>query len=91
MSESNTTIAKKDFSIVRQVRQIVGDDYSDWGIGRKPDPWKHKHQKGHPLTWLQWKAHSSASAKEIERFFLEKGMRTTGEKHHFARYIFLFQ
>lgn len=84
-------LIEKDVFIVRQIERIVDDEYSDWTIGLKPDPWKHKCQKGHPLTWLQWKAHSPDAAKSIEKFFRDKGMKSTGEKHRFARYVFIFR
>jgi len=84
-------IMKNDFPIIQQIERIVGDAYSDWKIGRKPGPWKHKYQEGHPLTWLQWQADSSASARRIEQFFVEKGMKSTGENPWASRYILIFR
>ncbi len=64
--------------------------YTSWTIGITNDPDARKQANGNPLTWYQWKAPSEGAAKRIEKYFLDKGMKSDTKKAEYPTYIYLF-
>ncbi|MFQ5824832.1 MAG: hypothetical protein ACE5JB_12305 [bacterium] len=76
-------------TIKQQIEQAVGGKFSDWKIGATVNPKRRKAQLGNPLSWLHWKADSPRTARNIERYFLQKGMKRAGGAPKGADYIYI--
>ena len=63
--------------IIRQIEDIAARKYTKWQIGLTDEPLNRKAQLGNPLIWLHWKADSEQDARNVERFFLDKGLKGT--------------
>lgn len=77
-------------TIERQIVQTVSEDYSTWTIGVTDKPALRKAQVGNPLNWLQWKADSEQAALNIERYFLQKGMKPDKGAPSSGQYVYIF-
>lgn len=64
--------------------------YTNWTIGITSDPERRKQEHGNPFTWYQWKASSEGSARRIERYFLDKGMKGDAGGGDYPTYIYIF-
>jgi len=76
--------------IEERVRKSKVPKYSSWTIGITADPETRKSQHGNPGYWLQWEADRESDAREIEKHFLDKGMKgdTGGGQRPIYVYIF---
>ena len=77
--------------IIRQVNEIATGNYTKWQIGVTGEPLNRKAQLGNPLTWLHWKADSEQEARNVERFFLDKGLRGTGATTGSGVYVYILK
>lgn len=75
--------------IIRQIEDIAAGKYTKWQIGLTDEPLKRKAQLGNSLTWLHWKADSEQEARNAERFFLDRGMKSAGETTGPAVYVYI--
>ena len=80
-----------DKYIIRQVKDITTGKYTKWQIGLTGEPLNRKAQLGNPLTWLHWKADSEQEARNVEQFFLDKGLQGTGATHWPGLYVFILK
>jgi len=60
--------------IISAIESIVLH-YPSWTIGITEDPERRKRQHGNPARWHQWYAVLETSARNIEKYFLAKGMK----------------
>lgn len=68
--------------IINAIEQRVNfarkKDYSIWIIGITDNPEErkeqHKNEGKDVQFWLEWKAESETDARDIEKYFLNKGM-----------------
>ena len=77
--------------IIRQVKEITTGKYTKWQIGLTGEPLNRKAQLGNPLTWLHWKADSEQEARNVERYFLDKGMQDTGTTTGQGAYVYILK
>ncbi len=77
-------------TIKKQIAKTASDDYSSWTIGVTDKPSLRKAQVGNPLSWLQWKADSEKAARNIERYFLRKGMMPDKAVPSAGQYVYIF-
>jgi hypothetical protein len=77
-------------TIKRQIAHTVGDDYSSWTIGVTQQPVVRKAQVGNPLSWLHWKANSERVALNVERHFLQKGMKPDTRVISSGQYVYIY-
>ena len=75
--------------IIRQVKDNTIGKYTKWQIGLTGEPLNCKAQLGNPLTWLHWKADSEQEARNAERFFLDRGMKSADQTTGPAVYVYL--
>lgn len=64
--------------------------YSLWTIGVTDDPVRRKAEHGNPQYWAQWKADSETAARNVEKHFLDKGMKGGGGGGGTADYVYIF-
>ena len=77
--------------IIRQVKEITTGKYTKWQIGLTGEPLNRKAQLGNPLTWLHWKADSEQEARNVERFFLDEGLKGAGATTGSGVYVYILK
>ena len=48
---------------------------SNWTIGVTDNPSRRKAEHGNPSNWHQWKADTETAARNVESYFIAKGMK----------------
>ena len=68
--------------------------YDIWTIGITNDPERRKNEhknEGRSVThWSHWKANSETIARNVEKYFLDKGMKGGGGGGENPRYVYVF-
>ena len=71
-----------------------GTKYSIWTIGVTDDPTNRKSQHSNDgenvRYWTQWKADSESVGREVEKYFLDKGMKGDTGGGGNAGYVYMF-
>ena len=64
--------------------------YSNWTIGVTDDPARRRREHGNPTPWHDWDADTETAARNVEAYFLAKGMKggTGGPGRADCVYIF---
>ena len=83
----------KENEIKQEIEKIIKSSntkYSSWTIGITDDPERRKREHNNPETWMQWRADTETIARNVEKYFLEKGMKgdTGGGKN--PNYVYIF-
>ena len=80
----------KESEIKSAIEQIVNKKYSIWTIGITDGPDRRKTEHGNPKYWHQWRADTETIARNVEKYFLDKGMKgNTGGGEH-PNYVYIF-
>jgi len=77
-------------SIKLAIERIAGGGYSAWTIGVTDNPARRRIEHGNPSTWLQWDADTETVARNVERYFLDKGMKGAPGGAGRADYVYIF-
>ncbi len=79
---------KKD--IIRQIEFSTLRHYNLWTIGITDDQARRCQEHGNPKNWLPWTAKSEKDTRDIEKYFIDKGMKgdTGGGKN--PKYVYIF-
>ena len=64
--------------------------YDAWYIGITEKPKVRKQQHGHPLKWGLWELSNPITAREIEKHFLDKGMKGNSGGGTNTIYVYVF-
>ena len=64
--------------------------YSIWTIGVTDDPVRRKSEHDNPTNWHQWDADTETAARNVEKYFLDKGMKGSGGGGGGADYVYIF-
>lgn len=85
----------QESAIIRAIEQKIGStDIKIWTIGVTDDPQRRKAEhdaNGESTThWTDWKADTETIARNVEKYFLDKGMKggTGGGEHPIYVYVF---
>lgn len=79
-----------------EIKGAIGrkDDYSIWTIGITDDPSRRKseHERDGKSVkfWKQWKADSETIARNVEEYYLDKGMKGGGGGDTNGNYVYIF-
>ena len=77
-------------AIEQRVQSAETKKYSIWTIGVTDDPDRRKIEHGDPKYWMQWRADTETIARNVEKYFIEKGMNgATGGGEH-PNYVYIF-
>ena len=78
--------------IKAEIEAIVSPyrSYSVWTIGVTDDPDRRKREHGVPGLWHQWDADTQTAARNVEAYFLAKGMEGGGGGPGRADYVYIF-
>ena len=72
------------------IERVVGGKYSIWTIGVTDDPNRRRTEHGNPGSWIQWNADTEQAARNVESYFLAKGMKGGGGGGGRADYVYIF-
>ena len=76
--------------IEKRIRSAKEKNYSIWTIGVTDDPVRRFDEHDSPNYWLQWNADSETAARNVEKYFLEKGMKGGEGGPGSADYVYIF-
>lgn len=76
--------------IVKKVNAVRKGDYSIWTIGITDDPDRRKQEHGNPGAWRHWRADTETIARNVEKYFLEKGMKGAPGGGENPNYVYIF-
>lgn len=68
----------------------VVSSYSAWTIGVTDDPVRRKTEHGSPQNWYQWDADTERIARDVEAYFIAKGMKGGTGGPGRADYVYIF-
>jgi hypothetical protein len=77
-------------AIEQRVASAKDKRYSIWTIGITADPERRKNEHGNPKYWMQWQADSEGIARDIEKYFLDKGMKGDTGGGENPTYVYIF-
>ena len=76
--------------IETRVKSTKTENYSIWTIGVTENPSERKSQHEDPKYWKQWTTDSEQDGRNIEKYFLEKGMKGGTGGGGTADYVYIF-
>lgn len=80
--------------IKQAIKDRVGNtNYNQWTVGITSDPNGRERQHGNPDDWWIWDAEDEPTAREIEKYFLDLGMKGDtggGSKRYVLKYVYIF-
>ena len=77
-------------AIGERVSSAQTEKYSLWTVGVTDAPSRRKTEHGTPKHWMQWKADSETAARNVEKYFLDKGMKGGSGGGGTADYVYIF-
>lgn len=77
-------------SAIKAAIENIVRDYSIWTIGVTDDPIRRKSEHNNPKHWHQWDADTETAARDVEQYFLDKGMKGGGGGPGGADYVYIF-
>jgi len=64
--------------------------YPSWTVGITNDPSRRKSEHGNPRRWTDWYADSERCARNVEKHFLDKGMKGDTGGGVTPKYVYIF-
>lgn len=77
-------------AVENRVMSAKTKKHSLWTIGITNDPDRRKIEHGNPKYWMQWKADTETSARNVEKYFLDRGMKGGGGGGENPRHVYIF-
>lgn len=77
-------------SAIKSAIEAKVTNYSAWTIGVTDDPDRRKREHGNPSVWYQWDADFEQVARNVEAYFVEKGMKGDTGGGGGADYVYIF-
>ena len=75
--------------IIEAIEKSVSN-YLAWTIGITDAPKRRKSEHGHPRDWRYWKVDTETIARNVEKYFLDKGMKCGGGGGDRPNYVYIF-
>ena len=76
--------------VIKTAIEKIVSNYSNWTIGVTDDPVRRRSEHGNPNHWHHWDAETETTARNVERYFLDKGMKGSGGGPGRADYVYIF-
>ena len=77
--------------LIAAIKQKVGSvPYSYWTIGITDDPERRKGEHDNPRFWQHWKADGESIARNVEKYFLDGGMKGGTGGGENPTYVYVF-
>lgn len=64
--------------------------YEQWKIGLTDNPERLEARLNYPGFWRYWKADSTADAREVVQFFVQRGMKQQPDDGRDPTYVYLY-
>ncbi len=83
----------KKSEIIAAIEAKIGRlelNYVAWTIGITDDPQRRKGEHNNPALWDDWEADTETIARDVERHFLEKGMKGAPGGGENPNYVYVF-
>ena len=64
--------------------------YSVWTVGVTDNPTRRRGEHGNPNVWYQWNADTEQIARNVEAYFIAKGMNGGPGGAGRANYVYIF-
>ena len=77
-------------SEIKSAIERIVSHYSVWTIGVTDNPARRKAEHGNPSVWHNWDADTETAARNVEKYFLDKGMKGGGGGAGRADYVYIF-
>ncbi len=75
-------------------RRVGNVPYSLWNIGVTDDPTRrmreHANEGENTVHWIHWNADTETAARNVEKYFVAKGMRSAPDGGGNADYVYVF-
>lgn len=68
----------------------IVSDYSVWTIGVTDDPARRRREHDNPKVWHDWDADTEQAARNVEAYFIAKGMKGDTGGGGTADYVYIF-
>jgi hypothetical protein len=75
--------------IISEIKKVA-IYYPSWRIGITNDPNRRKQEHGDPMRWYQWYAVTETSARNVEKYFLDKYMKRVGGGGISPNHVYIF-
>jgi len=79
----------KKQEIIDEIEKHV-KDYEVWTIGITDDPDRRKGEHDNPTVWYHWKADTEKIARDVEKHFLDLGMKGATGGGENPNYVYIF-
>ena len=76
--------------IIAEIESMVTYYYVAWTIGITDDLDRRKREHNNPFYWYQSDAITESSARKIEKYFLDKGMKGAPGGGISPSYVYVF-
>jgi len=63
--------------------------YSLWTIGVTNEPARCRIEHGSPKRWYQWNADTETAARNVENYFIAKGMKGAAGSLSHANHVYI--
>lgn len=77
-------------STIKAAIERIVSYYSVWTIGVTDNPDRRKREHGNPNVWYNWDADTEQVARNVEAYFLDKGIKGAGGGGGRADYVYIF-
>lgn len=71
------------------IEQIV-HNFSNWTIGVTDNPSRRMSEHANPPGWRHWDADTEQEARNVESYFIDKGMKGSFSGLGRADYVYIF-
>lgn len=77
-------------AVIKAAIERLVSKYYLWTIGVTDNPSRRRQQHGNPKTWYQWDADTEQVARNVEAYFVKKGMKGDVGGGGRADYVYIF-
>jgi hypothetical protein len=76
-------------AIQAAIESLVSN-YSRWTIGITDDPERKKSEQGNILVWREWYADTETEVRNVESYFIAKGMERATDGGGIADCVYIY-
>ncbi len=77
-------------SVIKAAIEKIVSKYSLWTIGVTDNPTRRRGEHDNPSAWRHWNADTEQAARNVEAYFIAKGMKGATGGGGKADYVYIF-
>ncbi len=77
-------------SDIKAAIEKIVSNCSNWTIGVTDDPSRRRSEHNNPPGWRHWDADTEQAARNVESYFIDKGMKGSAGGLGRADYVYIF-